>query len=51
MLEVNGPLASPVTVNSGGILGGTGSLGSVTVASGGQLAPADALGTMYLSSS
>ena len=48
-LMVNGSLASPVTVASGGILSGTGSLASVTVNAGGQLAPGDAPGTLSLS--
>jgi len=48
---VNGSLASPVTVNSGSTLGGTGSLSSVLVNSGGHLAPGDAPGTLTLSSS
>ena len=40
-LRVNGSLAtaSPVTVNNGGTLGGTGTVGSVTVYSGGHMAP------------
>ena len=40
---------SAVTVKSGGILSGTGSLTSVTVNSGGTLAPGDLLGVMNLS--
>ena len=39
-LEVNGWLASPVTVQGGATLSGTGYLGSVTVTPSGQLAPA-----------
>ncbi len=50
-LLVNGSLASPVTVNSFGLLGGTGSLSSVLVNSGGMLAPGDAPGTLTLSGS
>ena len=38
---IDGSLASPVTVNNGGTLGGTGTLGSVTVFAGGHLAPGD----------
>ena len=49
LLMVNGSLASPVTVNVGGILGGTGSLTSVTVNGGGQLAPGNAPGILNLS--
>ena len=48
-LVVNGPLASPVTVNSGGTLGGTGSLTSVLVNAGGHLSPGDAPGNLGLS--
>jgi autotransporter-associated beta strand protein len=51
LLEVEGSLASPVTVNSGGGLGGTGSLASVVVNAGGILAPADAPGILHLSGS
>ena len=47
-LVVNGSLGSLVTVNSGGILGGTGYLSSVTVNAGGQLAPGDSLGALNL---
>ena len=38
-LALNGSLAGPVTIQSGGILSGTGSLSSVTVNAAGQLAP------------
>ncbi len=48
-LAVNGSLASAVTVNSGGTLGGTGNLTSGTVDAGGQIAPGSPLGTMYFS--
>ena len=48
---VNGSLVSPVTVQSGGILSGTGHLGSVTVTPGGQLAPGSPLGAMHVSGS
>ena len=50
-MAVNGSLVSPVTVESGGILSGTGSLSSVTVNAGGQLAPGNSLGVMTLSGS
>ncbi len=40
-LVIDGSLASPVTVNSDGTLGGTGHLSSVTVYSGGHIAPGD----------
>ena len=48
---VNGSLAGPVTVNSGGILAGTGSLSSVTVGPDGHLAPGDDPGRLTLSGS
>ena len=48
-LVVDGSLASPVTVNSGGTLGGTGNLTSVTVNAGGHLSPGDAPGILSLS--
>ena len=38
-LTVNGSLVSPVTVNSGGGLGGVGSLASAAVNAGGKLSP------------
>ncbi len=51
-LDVDGSLTnSAVTVNSGGILSGTGSLASVTVNSGGTLAPGDPQGVMHLNGS
>lgn len=36
------------TVNNGGLLGGSGSLGNTTVQSGGTLAPGDGLGTLSI---
>jgi outer membrane autotransporter protein len=46
-LSVNGSIAnSAVTVNSGGILGGNGTLGNTTIASGGVLAPGNSIGTL-----
>ena len=50
-LEVDGALASLVTVNSGGNLAGTGSLTIVTVNAGGQIAPGNPLGVMHVSGS
>ena len=44
-LIVNGSLAGAVTVNSGGTLGGTGSVGTL-VASGGTVAPGNSIGTL-----
>ncbi len=49
-LVVDGALPnSAVSVNSGGTLGGTGSLTSVTVYAGGNLAPGDSLGALTVS--
>jgi uncharacterized protein (TIGR03790 family) len=48
-LAVNGSLASPVTVNSGGSLSGTGSLASVTVNAGGQFDPGNSSGVIRIS--
>jgi fibronectin-binding autotransporter adhesin len=46
-LSVNGSIAnSDVTVNAGGILGGTGTVGPTTVASGGVFAPGNSIGTI-----
>ncbi|HEY4942180.1 MAG TPA: autotransporter-associated beta strand repeat-containing protein [Rhizomicrobium sp.] len=48
-LSVNGSIASStVTVNSGGTLGGTGTVGATTVASGGTLAPGNSIGTLHI---
>ncbi len=44
-LAVNGSIAGSVTVNSGGTLGGTGSVGTL-VASGGTIAPGNSIGTL-----
>ena len=51
-LVLDGQLSnSAVTVNSGGLLSGMGSLTSVTVNAGGTLAPGDSQGTLALSGS
>lgn len=51
-LSVNGSTASSaVTVNSGGILGGNGTLGNTTIASGGVLAPGNSIGTLTVNGS
>jgi autotransporter-associated beta strand protein len=42
-LIVDGSIAGPVTVNSGGILAGTGSISSGTVNASGQIAPGESL--------
>jgi autotransporter-associated beta strand protein len=41
ILRVQGSITSPVTVNAGGALGGSGSVGSTTILAGGTLAPGD----------
>lgn len=49
-LAVNAAIANAsMTVNSGGTLGGTGTVGAVTVASGGTLAPGNSIGTITVS--
>lgn len=45
-LAVNGSLAGPVQVQTGGVLGGIGAVGPTTVASGGVLAPGNSIGTL-----
>ena len=48
-LSVNGSLVnSAVTVNSGAVLGGNGTVGSVSVLSGGTIAPGNSIGTLTL---
>ena len=42
---MNGSLVSPLTVNAGGTLAGTGTVGNVTIASGGTYAPGNSIGT------
>jgi fibronectin-binding autotransporter adhesin len=50
-LVIDGSLASPVLVNRGGVLAGTGSLSNVQINAGGTLAPGDALGALKISGS
>ncbi len=45
-LSVNGSIVSDVTVNTGGRLGGTGTLADVVVAGGGTFAPGNSIGTI-----
>ena len=46
-LSVNGSIASSImTVNTGGTLGGTGSVGATTINNGGALAPGNSIGTI-----
>lgn len=49
-LSVNGSIASSsgITVETGGTLGGTGTLASVTVNNGGTLAPGNSIGTVTI---
>ena len=50
-LEVDGSLASPITVTGGGVLCGAGSLASVVVGTGGFLCPDNSLRIMSLTGS
>ncbi|MGC5698933.1 autotransporter domain-containing protein [Pseudomonas sp. NFXW11] len=49
-LAVNGSLASTVTVNAGGILGGTGRIGGLTANAGSIVAPGNSIGTLHVAS-
>ncbi|MEM8644451.1 MAG: autotransporter domain-containing protein, partial [Pseudomonadota bacterium] len=49
LLEVNGSIASAVTVNPGGTLGGTGEVGGVNVTGGGIFAPGNSIGMQTVS--
>lgn len=49
-LAVNGSLLSAVTVNAGGILGGTGRVGALTANAGAIVAPGNSIGTLHVSS-
>lgn len=46
VLSVNGSLASAVTVNDSGTVGGSGRIGSLTANSGGRVAPGNSIGTL-----
>ena len=46
LLAVNGSVTSDVTVQSAGVLGGSGTLGSLTARSGGTVAPGNSIGTL-----
>jgi len=50
-LAVNGSITSEVTVNAGGTLGGSGSVGATTINSGGALAPGNSIGTITINGS
>jgi len=45
-LTINGLLASPVTVASGAVLGGSGTVGGLTARSGATVAPGNSIGTL-----
>ncbi|MGM7654572.1 S8 family serine peptidase, partial [Serratia marcescens] len=45
-LAVNGSVTSAVSVQSGGIVGGSGTVGSLTVRDGGTVAPGNSIGTL-----
>jgi fibronectin-binding autotransporter adhesin len=45
-LSVNGSIVSPVTIQSGATLGGTGTTGTVTIESGGTFNPGNSIGTI-----
>ena len=46
LLSVNGSLASAVTVNDSGTLGGSGRIAALTANSGGRVAPGNSIGTL-----
>ncbi len=47
-LAINGSLASAVTVNDGGVLGGNGRIASLTANRGGSVAPGNSIGTLQV---
>ena len=49
LLAVNGSLASTVTVNDSGTLGGSGRIGALTANAGGTVAPGNSIGTLQVS--
>ena len=46
LLAINGSVTSAVTVQNAGILGGSGSIGSLTARRGGTVAPGNSIGTL-----
>ncbi|WP_261421697.1 autotransporter outer membrane beta-barrel domain-containing protein [Serratia quinivorans] len=46
LLAVNGSVTSDVTVQNAGVLGGSGTVGSLTARSGGTVAPGNSIGTL-----
>jgi subtilase-type serine protease len=46
LLAINGSVTSDVTVQNAGVLGGSGTLGSLTARSGGTVAPGNSIGTL-----
>jgi autotransporter-associated beta strand protein len=52
VLSINGGFASSsMTVNAGGVLGGTGTVSSTTIGNGGTLAPGNSIGTLTVNGS
>ncbi|MGO4745661.1 autotransporter outer membrane beta-barrel domain-containing protein [Serratia quinivorans] len=49
LLAVNGSVTSDVTVQNAGVLGGSGTVGSLTARSGGTVAPGNSIGTLNVS--
>ncbi|MFI8417256.1 autotransporter outer membrane beta-barrel domain-containing protein [Serratia sp. NPDC078593] len=46
LLAINGSIVSDVSVQSGGVLGGSGRVGSLTVNAGGGVSPGNSIGTL-----
>ncbi|MFS7239290.1 autotransporter outer membrane beta-barrel domain-containing protein [Serratia proteamaculans] len=46
LLAINGSVTSDVTVQNAGVLGGSGTVGSLTARSGGTVAPGNSIGTL-----
>ena len=50
-LYANGTIAGTVSVNAGGLLGGSGSVGGIAALSGGTVAPGNSIGTLTVAGS
>ncbi|HHT2664584.1 TPA: autotransporter outer membrane beta-barrel domain-containing protein [Citrobacter freundii] len=50
-LAINGSVTSDVSVQSGGIVGGSGTVGSLTARNGGTVAPGNSIGTLNVAGS
>jgi len=48
LLAINGSVVSEVSVQNGGILGGSGTLGSLHALNGGTVAPGNSIGTLHV---